>query len=220
MKLAGPIETKGAAPLVLVVEDDDSLRQSIQQMLASVRVSCKGFRCCAEFLAAPPYIGPGCLVLDLRLPGLGGLDILSRVRSSVEHLPVIVITGFADVRTAVRAMKLGADELFEKPFSPQEFLDAIMRCLEISTRRWERVCRTRLVIERLDGLTPREQEMVDLILEGFSTKEIASRLRISPKTAENHRLRMMEKMGARGAAHLAAMVTEARLSRVEVPPVS
>ncbi|HEY3797987.1 MAG TPA: response regulator [Caulobacteraceae bacterium] len=195
-----------ASGTVVVVDDDASVRASLQDLLEAVGLQVLTFGSVPDFLATPRPETPCCLVLDVRLPGRGGLDLQDELSRSGAPLPVVFITGHGDIPMSVRAMKLGAVEFLTKPFREQDLLDAIQIGLE-----QDRVRREELVLEaglrgRLDSLTQRERQVLSLVASGKPNKVIAYELSLSEITVKAHRGQMMRKMEARSVADLVRMV--------------
>ena len=190
--------------MVYVVDDDGDVRDSLRYLLESVRLSVTEFSSGNEFLRAARPAVPACLLVDLRMPDLGGLDLIDALRARGELIPAVVITGFGDVSSTVRAFKSGAVDLIEKPFSPQIVIDTVQRLLRLDAQRIDDA-RARAEVEaRLKRLSPREREVLHLVVEGNTNKEVAAAMGISVKTVEIHRKRMMEKLEAGSIATLVA----------------
>ncbi len=187
---------------VFVVDDDASMRKAVARLIASVDLEVETFATAAAFLSHRLPDGPACVVLDIRMPGASGLSLQEELARSSADLPIVFLTGHADVPTSVQAMKAGAIDLVEKPFRAQQLLDAIERALRRA--RELQVARTeREAIERLVGtLTPREREVLVLVVGGLPNKLIADRLGASEKTVKVHRARVMQKMRAASLADL------------------
>jgi RNA polymerase sigma factor (sigma-70 family) len=192
-------------PTVFIVDDDPSIIKVIAQLVQLVGLN---VRCCTsakEFLDVFEPTGPGCLVLDVRMPGMSGLELQRELAASGRTLPVIVITGHADVRMAVEAMKLGAVEFLEKPFRAQELCDSIQTAVRLDEDNWRRR-EQRVEAERqIEGLTPAERRVLELVVAGKTNKMIAEELDLSVRAVEDRRARMMKKLGARSRAELADM---------------
>jgi two-component system, LuxR family, response regulator FixJ len=193
------------APTVFVVDDDPALRQSLRGLIESVSLPVETFAAAEEFLAATDPGRPGCLVLDVRLPGASGLELLEELASGGAPLPAIVITGHADVPTVVRAFKAGAVDFLEKPFGGQPLLDAVGRAVRRDAEARAVRARRREVAARVAGLTPRERDVLERVVAGKPNKVIASELKVSAKTVETVRARLMRKMAADTVAELAWM---------------
>ncbi len=196
---------------VFIVDDDEAIRRSLAYLVGSVGLAARVYRSGAEFLAAYPPTVPGCLVLDVRLPGMSGLEVLGRLTATGAILPTIMITGYADVSLAIRAMKAGAVDFVEKPFEDGELLDRIHRAVDHGARLRREENTRKEVAVRLARLTPREREVMDLVVAGATNREIASKLAITEKTVEVHRAKVMKKSGVR---NLAELVTMAMISDV------
>lgn len=194
-------------PTVFVVDDDEAMRDSLQWLLRSVGLAVDCFASAEAFLAAYDPRRPGCLVLDVRMPGMSGLELQQRLADQGSALPVIVITGHGDVPMAVRAMKAGAIDFIEKPFNNQALLERVGAAVRASTASLAEQAQAREIRARLEALTPREREVAWAVAAGKQNKAIAFELGISPKTVEVHRHNAMEKMGAATAADLARMLT-------------
>jgi two-component system response regulator FixJ len=199
--------TPGApSPVVSVVDDDPEVRRSLQLLMESVGLEVECFSSAAEFLEAYDGTRPGCLILDVRMPGMSGLELQDQLLQRGSTLPIIIITAYGEVSLAVRAMRAGAMDFVEKPFSRQELLDRVHSAIDRSVDA-NRKKKTRSEIAvRLAKLTDRERQVMDLMVAGHQTKEIAAELGISPKTVDNHRSRVFEKTGADGVAELVWMV--------------
>ena len=194
--------------VVFVVDDDKSVRNSLRWLLESVDLAVETYAAAETFLDAYDPSRSGCLVLDIRMPGMSGLDLHEKLQAGVLALPVIIITGHADVPMAVRAMKAGAFDFMEKPFNDQVLLERIQDALarDRETRRAE--ARRSEVAARMAELTPREREVMDGVVAGRSNKELAGEMGLSVKTVEAHRANVMEKMRAESLSNLVTMVVE------------
>jgi RNA polymerase sigma factor (sigma-70 family) len=192
-----------------VVDDDPGVGDAIRLLLRSVGLQARTFPSANEFLAAYDPQSAGCLVLDVRMPGISGLDLQSRLREMGSSLPIIFVTAHGDVPMAVDAMKAGAVDFVQKPFRDQELLDKVHEALKVDARlRSERMDREE-IRERLESLSPREREVLDLIVAGKPNKAIALSLGISQRTVEIHRARVMEKMQVRSVSLLVQMALKA-----------
>lgn len=196
-------------PTVFVVDDDDALRESLQWLIKPMGVNVECYGTAKAFLEAYDSSRPGCLVLDVRMPGLGGLDLQEQLTARGIVLPVIIITGHGEVPMAVRAMKSGAIDFLEKPFSDQVLLDRIRDAIAQDTRKRREQARRAEVMARLALLTRREREVMEMVVVGMANKQIAAALHISQKTVEAHRARVMDKMQADSVAELVRLAQAA-----------
>jgi FixJ family two-component response regulator len=190
-------------PHIFVVDDDQTLRGSLRWLLESLKLNVQTYASAHEFLSTYDPVQPGCLLLDVRMPDISGLQLQDILKKRSIRIPVIIITGHGDVSMAVRAMKAGALDFIEKPFNDQELLECVQRALALDTRQRGEESQQRIAIERLDTLTPREREVLEKVVCGKLNKTIAAELGISMKTVEAHRAKVMEKMGAHSAFELA-----------------
>ena len=190
---------------VFIVDDDVSVREALGPLIELQGWKARLFDSARSFLACPPAQGASCLVLDMSLPDLNGLDVQQLVAGERAEMPIIFITGFGDVPTTVRAMKSGAVEFLTKPFSDTVLLDAIGGALEHSRQMLREQDSLRLLEERRASLSPRECEVMDLVVAGLLNKQIAHELGISEITVKAHRGRMVHKMQARSVADLVRM---------------
>ena len=201
-----------AEPTVFVVDDDRAVRESLRWLVESVGLAVRTYGSAQDFLDAYDPRHPGCLVLDVRMPGASGIELQEQLRETGFDIPIIVITGHADVATAVRAMKAGAVDFMEKPFSDQLLLDHIHRSIEQDLERRAEREHSLEIVNRRESLTPRQRRVMDLVVNGLSNRMMAQDLGISLKTVEAHRAKVMEKMKAHSVAELVklAAVCEAR----------
>lgn len=192
-------------PTVFVVDDDQAMRTSLKWLIESTGMQVRTFDSADAFLAAYYPGCAGCLLLDVRMPGMSGLELQSYMAREGYRLPVIIITGHGDVAMAVKAMKSGAADFIEKPFHDEDLLRSIRNALELDER--QRVTQTTRaqIAARLAELTPREHEVMGMVTDGKSNKEMAATLGVSTKTVEAHRARVMEKMRAESLAELVRM---------------
>src|SRR5580704_15978686 len=193
---------KSTAPTVHVVDDDDGMRRALEALLTTIGYKTAVFSRASEFLANFKADSPGCLVLDIRMPDMSGLELQQHLNRVGSMLPVIFITGHGDVPMAVQAMKEGAFEFVQKPFRDQDLLDRINHALKQDAENRNTVARRADVLRRLESLTPRERQVMDMVVDGVANKVIAIDLDLSERTVEIHRAKVMEKMGARSVAHL------------------
>src|SRR5499426_10549 len=182
--------------VVFVVDDDAPLRESLKNLLRSVGLRVEAFASAQEFLRSPRPDVPGCLVLDVRLPGLSGLDLQQRMAEGDRDMPIIFITGHGDIPMTVQAMKAGAVEFLTKPFRDQDLLDAIQQALERDRKTREQRAEIEELHRRFDSLTSREREVMGLVVTGLLNKQIAGELGTSETTVKIHRRQMMDKMRA------------------------
>jgi len=195
-------------PTVFIVDDDAAVRRFLSGLIQSVELRVEAFASARDFLEAYEPGQPGCLVLDVRMPGMSGLELQRELAERAIDLPVIVLTGHGNVQVAVHAMKAGAVDFVEKPFDNELLLDRIQKAVAESVRaRGERIKRIEIA-ERMQLLTPREREVLDLVVAGQTNKGVARRLDISEKTVEIHRANVMRKMQAKSLADLVKMATD------------
>jgi two-component system, LuxR family, response regulator FixJ len=200
--MAKPSEAATAAPIVYVIDDDDGMRRALSLLLSTVGHKTLVFANPRDFLAQFDPDTHGCLVLDIRMPGMSGLELQQHLNRTGSMLPVIFITGHGDVPMAVQAMKEGAFEFIQKPFRDQDLLDRINHALQQDAESRHNLARRADVVRRLETLTPRERQVMDMVVDGSANKVIAIDLNLSERTVEIHRSKVMEKMGARSVAHL------------------
>jgi two-component system, LuxR family, response regulator FixJ len=193
-------------PVVYIVDDDDAVRRFVSGLVASVDLHVQAFASAREFLDTYENDRPGCLLLDMRMPGMSGLELQRELSKRAIKLPVIIITAYGDVPAAVQAMKMGAFDFIEKPFNNQALLDRVQAAVFESTHSGGSRLTKEGVTARFQTLTNRENQVLDLVVAGETNKSIARQLDISPRTVENHRARVMEKTGARSLAELVRMV--------------
>jgi FixJ family two-component response regulator len=195
-------EAPAVVPMVYVIDDDDGMRRALSLLLDTVGYKTVAFSSPKDFLSQFKSHVPGCVVLDIRMPGMSGLELQQHLNRSGSMLPVIFITGHADVPMAVQAMKEGAFEFIQKPFRDQDLLDRINHALKQDADNRSTLARRADIVERLDSLTPRERQVMSMVVDGAANKVIAVDLGLSERTVEIHRAKVMEKMGARSIAHL------------------
>jgi two-component system response regulator FixJ len=193
---------KSAVPVIYVVDDDDGMRRALDTLLCTVGYKTAVYSRPTDFLANFKADLPGCLVLDIRMPDMSGLEVQQQLNRMGSMMPVIFITGHGDVPMAVQAMKEGAFEFIQKPFRDQDLLDRINHALKQDAENRSTVARRAEVLHRLETLTPRERQVMDMVVDGAANKVIAIDLNLSERTVEIHRAKVMEKMGARSVAHL------------------
>jgi FixJ family two-component response regulator len=193
-------------PIVFVVDDDEAVRESLQWLINSVDVEVRTFASANEFLDFELPARPGCLIVDVRMPGMSGLELQRQLADRAINLPVIVITGHGDVEMAVRAMKAGAYDFIQKPFNDQVLLDRIQAALDQHAQQSEEIAERHGIMAQLAQLTGRERQVLDGIVDGESNRHIATRLGLSEKTIEFHRSKVMRKMEATSLADLTRKV--------------
>jgi two-component system, LuxR family, response regulator FixJ len=187
---------------VFIVDDDPASRDPLRWLLESVELRVMAFPSATEFLDAYDPSTPGCLILDVRLRGMSGLDLQAELNRRGVQVATIFLTGHADVPMAVRAMKNGAFDFLEKPFNDQMLLDRVQQAIERDRKERSRDAERAEQQHRLEALTPREREVMELLVEGRANKETADALGLSVRTVEGHRARLMEKLGANSLAEL------------------
>lgn len=192
-------------PTIYIVDDDDGMRRALSVLMSTVGYNAVAFERPTEFLQKLDPNQPGCLVLDVRMPEMSGLEVQQQLNRSGSMLPVILITGHGDIPMAVQAMKDGAFDFLQKPFRDQDLLDRINGALKQDAENRETVERHADLKRRSESLTPREREVMALVVDGRANKVIAIDLGLSERTVEIHRANVMEKMQARSVAHLVKM---------------
>ena len=195
-------------PVVFVVDDEPAVCISLKRLLRSVGLETRTYASAQEFLRSERPDAPGCLVLDVRLPGLSGLDLQQELTAAKINLPVIFITGHGDIPMTVRAMKAGAVEFLTKPFREQDLLEAIQRGIEQSRTGRKQSAEMRILQRRYALLTPREREVFPQVTSGLLNKQIGAQLGASEKTIKVHRGQVMQKMKAESLAHLIQMAVK------------
>jgi FixJ family two-component response regulator len=193
-------------PTVFVVDDDAEFRESIQLLLASVGLNVETYSSAEEFVSDYRSDRPGCLLTDVRMPGMSGLELQKWLTGKRIRIPVIVITAHAEVPMAVEAMKAGAVEFVQKPHSPQRLLEQIQRAIKLDARRHQQTAAAQRVADLVSSLTRREREIMHLLLAGRNTKEIASQLKLSTKTVDFHRRNLFEKMSVENVVGLSRLL--------------
>jgi len=190
---------------VFIVDDDEAVRDSLSWLMQSVGLGTETFASADAFLQGYSHDRPGCLILDIRMPGMSGLELQNVLREQGFRLPLIIISGHADVPMAVRALKAGAFDFIEKPFNDQLLLDLVQRAIEKDRQQRESLAELDEWRARLDSLTPREREVLELVVGGAANKVISSELGVSLKTVEAHRARVMDKLQASSLSELVRM---------------
>jgi FixJ family two-component response regulator len=192
-------------PVVFVIDDDRMIRDGLQGLIRSVGLRVETFASAQDFLAVKRPDVPACLVLDVRMPGVSGLDLQLKLSDAGSHIPIIFITGHGDIPMSVRAMKEGAYEFLTKPVRGQDLLDAIQKAIASDRERRKEREELNEVRERFNTLTPREKEVLNLVVAGLLNKQIADQLGMSELTVKTHRAHVMEKTNAESLAHLVRM---------------
>jgi RNA polymerase sigma factor (sigma-70 family) len=205
------------APIVFVVDDDPSVRRSIKRLIGSVGLQVELFGSAREFLLSKRPDAPSCLVLDIRLPGISGLDFHHELAKANIHIPIIFITAHGDIPMTVRAMKAGAVEFLTKPFREQDLLDATQLALERDRARRQGDAEIAVLRERFESLSPREREVVGMVVSGMLNKQIAAQIGTTENTVKIHRSRAMQKMQANSLADLVKMIQRLQVSPSKSP---
>ena len=200
------------AAVVFVVDDDASVRKSLSRLISEAGYRVQAYASPQEFLARERQSGPSCLVLDVRMPGVTGLELQEKLASAAHEIPIIFITGHGDIPMGVKAMKAGAVDFLTKPFAAKDLLDAIRRAVAKDTRDLGTEAREDEIRARVKLLTPRESQVFALVVTGMLNKQIASELGIGEKTVKVHRARVMEKMQAGSLAALVRLADAAGIS--------
>jgi FixJ family two-component response regulator len=199
-------------PTVFVVDDDASMREALKNLFRSVGLDVETFGAAQEFLSGRRSEAPGCLVLDVRLPGLSGLDLQRQLTDADIEMPIVFITGHGDIQMSVRAMKAGAVEFLTKPFRDQDLLDAVQQAVDRDRATREQRAQIAELRERYESLSPREQEVMGLVVGGLLNKQIAGKLGTSEATVKMHRGNLMRKMHADSLAGLIEIAQKLTLS--------
>jgi two-component system response regulator FixJ len=195
-------------PTVFIVDDDQAVARSLRWLIETVRLKVETFSSAQQFLDGYDSSKPGCLVLDVRMPGMSGLDLQERLVTQRIEVPIIFITGHGDVQMAVRAVQSGAFDFVEKPFNDQDLLGRIQKAIVFDAAQRSKNAQRVQLRALFASLTPREREVLDLVAEGMSNKAIANSLGVSAKTVEVHRAKVMEKMQAHSVADLVKMAMQ------------
>jgi len=199
---------KEREPMIFIVDDDDGVRASLRVLLKSVGIAATPLASAQEFLASYQPSQPGCLLLDIRMPGMSGLELQAELNVRGVIIPVIFITGHGDVPMAVEAMQHGAFDFLQKPFRDQDVIDRVQKALARDRENRDALQSHERIRALLKSLTPREREVLDLMASGKANKVMATELGLSPRTVEIHRAHVMEKMAAHSVAQLVRMMME------------
>jgi FixJ family two-component response regulator len=200
---------KALPPQVFVVDDDEAVRSSLRMLIRSVGLQAQAFATAQEFLRLYDPRQPGCLLLDVRMPGMSGLELQQELNRRGATIPVIFITGHGDVPMAVEAMQHGAFDFLQKPFRDQDLLDRVQRAMVQDAQSRAGLAMRAEIKARMASLTPRESEVLRLVTSGKANKVVGAELGVSQRTVEIHRAHVMEKMQARSLAELVRMVLDA-----------
>ncbi|MBW9113701.1 response regulator transcription factor [Rhizobium cauense] len=205
-------------PVIFIVDDDQSMREALTDLFRSMKFDAEAFESAANFLEMANFNRPGCILLDVRLPGVSGLDFQTQLERIGNKMPIIFMTGFGDIPMSVKAMKAGAVDFLTKPFKDQDILDAVATAMERDSARRRQNAQSEAVASLAESLTPREREVMQAVVKGLMNKQIAYALGISEVTVKLHRGNVMRKMDVRSVAEL---VRKTEMLGEEVrPPVS
>ncbi len=204
-------------PTVFIVDDDSAVLKGLRLLVKSLRMNVETYLSAQEFLDSYDPARPGCLVLDVRMPGISGLELQEKLRKRNISIPVIIMTGYGEVAVAVEAMKKGAMMFVEKPISDQVLLDQIQKAIAKDARIRQEQAAQKTITSRLELLTSRERQVMDLVIAGKLNKVIARELGVSQKTVEFHRSNIMKKMKVDSLAELVRLVIES--GRIDIPPL-
>ena len=197
-------------PIVYVIDDDQDICNSLTWLLDSVQLETQTFNSATEFLNYQRPNTPACLILDIRMRGMSGLQLQQQLNQQKAHIPIIFMTGHGDIPMSVNAMKAGAFDFLEKPFNPQHMLNQIQACLQQAEQDFIESEKRKQQIQKLKSLSPRENEIIHLLVDGLSSKHIAQMLNISHKTVEIHRTHIRQKLGTESIAQIVNMVLMCR----------
>jgi FixJ family two-component response regulator len=202
-------------PTVFIIDDDASVLKSLSRLIVSMGYGTETFGSAEEFLARERYDGVGCIILDVQMPGLSGMELQDELEKAQYTMPIIFVSGHGDIPMSVRAMKKGAVDFLPKPFDDDQLLDALTRAIEKDRDAKAHREETRDVLKHIDQLTPREREVFPYVISGMLNKQIAFKLDIAEKTVKVHRGRIMEKLGARSVAELVRLAEKAGIEPSE-----
>ena len=198
---------------VYLVDDDAAVRDALSLLLSTVGVDVRTFAGPEDFLSALPKLGPGCLILDIRMPAISGLKLQERLTASGVEWPTVVISGHGDIEACRKAFRNGAIDFLSKPVDEQDLIDAIQKGQAALSRTAEADAERRETLALLSGLTPREREVLSLVARGFATRDIAAALKVSPRTVESHRAAIGAKLGTTSPAEMTRLWIEAEPTR-------
>jgi FixJ family two-component response regulator len=208
-------EKSDSAPIVFIIDDDASMRASVSSLIRSVGLQAQVFASTSEFLAEKRFQGPSCLILDVRLPGVSGLDFQTELAKANSSIPIIFVTGHGDIPMSVKAMKQGAVEFLTKPFRDQDLLDAVQVALARARSRHESDKTTADLRAKFATLTPREQEVMAWVTGGLLNKQVAAEMGVTEITVKVHRGNVTRKMGAKSLAELVRMADALGIRRTK-----
>ena len=198
-----------ASPVIFIIDDDASVRKGLSRLLRSLGFEVETFASAEQFLAREPYQGIGCIVLDVRMPGLSGMDLQDELNRAGHSLPIVFITGHGEIPMSVQAMKRGAVDFLSKPFDDKELLRAVNEAVATARRTEAQRADTGDALRRIGLLTPREREILRYVISGLLNKQIAFKLNIAEKTVKVHRGHIMEKLGVGSVAELVRLAEKA-----------
>jgi FixJ family two-component response regulator len=201
-----------AEPTVFIIDDDPAVIELVAELAGAIGLTARSWPSVEAFLADYRPTGPGCLVLDVRMPGMSGLQLQKELTQQGATLPVILITGYADVRMAVEVMKAGAFDFLEKPFRTQELCEKIQEAIRLHQEIWQRLKERETVESRIGALTPAERQVMEMVVEGKTNKMIAAELDLSLRAVEDRRARMMKKLEVTSRPELLKLVRQAAVS--------
>ena len=210
---AHPLPRPDDAGVVCVIDDDEDVRKALKRLLRSSGLAVETFSSPQAFLAYPLADRPSCLVLDVQLPGQSGLELQTALQAAELNIPIVFVTGHGDVPMSVRAMKAGAVDFLEKPFEDRDLLDSIHRALDESRERRADDAERAVIRQHIDSLTPRERQVLELLVTGLLNKQVAGELGAAEKTIKIHRGRIMAKMHAKSLVDLARMTEKIGIGR-------
>jgi FixJ family two-component response regulator len=205
----------GSTAMVFVIDDDASIRKSLRRLLDAARYKVELFTSASEFLSRSPYSGPSCVVVDVRMPGLNGIDFQKALIERGQQEQLIFITGHGNVPMCAQAMKAGAVDFLPKPFKPQQMLESVERALSRSTEQLIRTSDRNRACALLQQLTPREYEVMELVATGLLNKQVGGELGMAEKTVKTHRAHVMQKLGITSVAELMVVLQKAEVT----PPI-
>ncbi len=202
-----------AQPVVYVVDDDPAIIRLLTELVKAIELNVEAYESAEQFLHTYKASGPGCLVLDVRVPGMSGMELQKQLTAAGSRLPIIFITGHADVRMAVEAMERGAFGFLEKPFRPQELCEKIQSAVRLDVEAWRRREAQESAAARLAQLTPAERKVANRVIAGKTNKMIAEELGLSTRTVEAHRARLMDRLGIKSRTELVRLMAAERGGR-------